>query len=302
MADYNLISSDRLLARLELELSSYKANNILDVDSFYTQIKWFNQQLGRAVEPYKETIIKLENHRQQLPCDFYSLDSAWLCEANGSSFQWNFQNKWVAYTETDCETVGNNAPCGTVNGQMAISACNMEKVYNKTTIKEYISTDNPQIFTWKHPRLLRLNPKKSVENICSKDCANLFYNSPEEISIKKQGNDLYLISTLETPIIYLKYYAYPVDEVTGLPLIPDHSVFEEAMFYHCIVYFLRVAWLNKMVTDIDRQLQYFEQLSREKFVEAKRLSKLPSFEKAVQLGRRARNKFSSYEVLNTRHW
>lgn len=295
MADFDLISSERLFARIEDELSTYQANNILDVDRFYTQVKWFMQQLGRAVEPFKETIIKLENYKQELPCDFYSLDSAWLCDSNGSSFQWNLQDTWVAYTDTTCETVS-------TNGVPSISACNSEQILDKTTIKEYISTTNPGVFRWNSPRLMYLNPKKSVENICSEDCKNLFVNSPYEISIKKQGNTFTLFSTLEKPVIYIKYYAYPIDEETKLPLIPDHSVFEEAIFYHCITYFLRMAWLNKMVVDVERQLQYFEKLSMEKYVEAKRLSKFPSFNKMVQLGKRSRNKFSSYEAMNNKHY
>lgn len=298
----NLITTDRLFARIESELSTYQANNILDTEVFFSQVKWFMQQLGRAVEPYEEVVVKLDNYRVELPCDFYSLDSAWLCDRNGSSYQWNQQSKYIAYTEEICETVGNNAPCGRVDGQMAISACNMEKVYNKSTIKEYIATSNPDIFTWNMPTLLRITPKKSVENICSKDCKSIFSTSPDEISIKKQGNSLILFSTLKDPIIYLKYYAYPIDKETGLPLMPDHSVFEEALFYHCITYFLRMAWLNKMVVDIEKQLQYFEAIARDKFSQAMRLSKLPSFDKAVQLGRRSREKFSSYEVMNNKHY
>jgi len=299
--DFPLIKSDRLLARLENELSTYQANNILDTEVFFAQIKWFMQQLGRAVEPYEEVVIKLENYKQILPCNFYSLDSAWLCDSNSSGYTWNQQNKYVAYTEEICETVTNNAPCGTVNSQMAISACNMENVLTKTTMKDYISTDNPAVYTWHTPRLLKLNPKKSVENICNDKCKNLFSSDLNEISIKKQGNNFVLFSTLESPVIYLKYYAYPIDEETGLPLVPDHSVFEEALFYHCITYFLRMAWLNKMVTDIDRQLQYFEALAKDTRSQAVRLSKLPSFEKGIQIGRRSRNKFSSFEVMNTRH-
>lgn len=302
MADFPLITSDRLVARLEEELSTYQANNILDTQVLFSQIKWFMQQLGRAVEPFEEEVVKLQDYKVELPCNFYSLDSAWLCEGNGSSFQWNQQNRYIAYTEEICETVGNNAPCGRVNGEMAISACNMEKVYNKSTIKEYIASNNPEVFTWHRPTLLTLNPKKSVENICDSKCKNIFATSPYEISIKKQGNSLILFSTLKEPIIYLKYYAYPVDKETGLPLIPDHSVFEEALFYHCITYFLRMAWLNKMVVDVERQLQYFENLAKVTFSQAMRLGKLPSFEKGVQLGRRSRSRFASYEVMNFRHY
>ena len=38
MADFPLIKSDRLVARLEQELSTYQANNILDTEVFFAQI------------------------------------------------------------------------------------------------------------------------------------------------------------------------------------------------------------------------------------------------------------------------
>ena len=176
MADYEMISSDRMMARLEDELSKFAANNVLDTGKLYTQIKWFSQLLNIAVFELKEEVVKLENYSVELPCDFYLLDSAWLCDAQPQTTNLNFQAKSVVYTETVNEQVCNAGNCYLPNTNslypVSISACNMETVLNKTTTKEYVSSSNTP-FTWKNPILLTLNNKKSVKNLCSSDCQNL---------------------------------------------------------------------------------------------------------------------------------
>ena len=299
-----MVPADRLLSRLEDELSTYASNGLLDTGKLLTQLKWFASLLNVAVYEQKSTILNLENYRQELPCDFYLLDSAWLCDGTPQHSQLNFQSKLVVYEESTISQVGNNVNCHTPNnlGYLEISACNMDQpVYNKTVTKEYVySGTNP--ITWKNPILLSYKKGKSLRQFCSKDCGNIFSRFPQEISINREGNSYYLYSSLKEPVIYVKYYAYPIDEETNTPLVPDDAYLEECLFKHLVYYFLKMAWTNGDDSNLENKIKFWKEEAELAIAAAMNYSKLPSFNKAIQLGKRSRRKWSSYEIMDSKHY
>lgn len=306
MADFELIPADRLIARLEEYLSNFAANGLLDIGQLYPELRWMAERLGLAVYEEDEELLKLENHTAELPCNFYLLDSAWLCDAHPTNEVMNFQSKVAFYTEIGCETVLNKGNCNlpTTGGMypVSISACNMDKVLNKTTIKEYVLSNPDGVVKWYNPKLMTLVKGKSVEKLCVNDCPNLFYSSPDQISIKKKGNGFWLSSTLKDPVIYVKYYAYPIDKETGLPLVPDNQILEDAYFYRLIHYFLQKAYINGDDTNLEQRLAYAEREKDRSLKEALNLVKLPSFAGMVNYAKRVRRRFKSYEVMNIYHY
>ncbi len=314
MNDFSLISSDMLLNRLKDELSTFDANGLIDVGRLMNQLVWFSQQLGLSVFGYEELVINLNNHRTELPCNFYLLDSAWLCdgaceifnEAEGGGLA--FQAKSVAITERSCENILNYGNCGNPDPHglypYAVDACVQDKVLAKVVTREYIKTspsDNAGYRRqWRHPKLLRLNNKKNVQNLCTKDCQNLFSHFPEEISINRQGSNYYLYSTLKNPIIYIKYFAYPIGE-DGLPLIPEDRILQEALFKHLVAYFLRMTWTNGDDNNMADKVKYWDTQADLGLAQAKNLVKLPSYNTMIQMARRTRNKWDSFQVLWANH-
>ena len=301
-----MIPADRLMARLNDELSTYSSNGLLDTGKLWTQLKWFSNLLNMAVYEQEATILKVENYKAELPCNFYLLDSAWLCDGSPATSQLNFQSKLVVYEETTKETVGNNVNCYTSNGTnlgyLQISACNMDTpVYDKTTIKEYVYSGTNTI-TWKNPYLLSYKKGKSVKQYCSGNCANIFSKFPQEISINKEGDSYYLYSTLKDAIIYVKYYAYPIDEETNTPMAPDDAYLEECLFKHLVYYFLKMAWTNGDDANLENKIKFWKEEAELGIAAAMNYAKLPSFNKAIQLGKRSRRKFSSYEVMSSYHY
>lgn len=306
MSDYNLVSAEPLLERLNDELSTYSSNGLLDTGRLLTQLKWFSQLLGIAVFEQNTAILQLENYKSELPCDFYLLDSGWLCSGANTQNQLNFQSSLVVYEEVTREVVGNDVNCSLPNspnsGYLNISACNMDKpVYNKTVTKEYVYSGNNPI-TWQNPILLSYKKGKSLKQFCSKDCANIFSRFPDEISINREGNSYYLYSSLQSPVIYVKYYSYPIEAETNIPLIPDDQILQEALFSHLQYYFFRQIYLNGDDTQLENKVKFLKEESELKIANAINYSKLPSFNKMVQLGQRSRKKFKSYEIMSTKHW
>lgn len=325
-ADYSLVSSETLFAKIEDQLSSYVNNGLLDTGRFFAEIKLIINKLGIAAYDMTEAVVTLENHRAALPCNFYLLDSAWLCDSNPASTQAILQSNFVMYNETVNELISQKNSCGLqgssdcgdgacnttdVNIRDVISngviiqstPCNNnnENVLEKVTVKEWLIPEGRTI-TWRNPVMLKLRNKKSIgTDVCVKDCKNLFAKGIDEISITQQGTNKFLHSTLEKPIIYLKYYAYPEDPETGLPLIPEEPIIQRAIEYHLMYYFFYMAWLDGTDVNIERKVQDL-QLKRDQYLtEAINYSKMPSFNKAIQMARNSRKKWAAYQLLDSKH-
>lgn len=298
-----LVSCDRIFARIEENLSSYANNGQLDLGKFYSEVKWFISQMGLAVFEQRDGVINLEDHKAELPCNFYLLDSAWLCDQNPIPIESsNFQGKYVFYTTKDCETIHQPAPCLPTLGipQYLVTSCNQGNIVEKVTLKEFVSGSETSL-TWRNPILLKLNNHRSVGKICTKKCQNLFSQSPYDISIHKQGGSFYMSSNLKHAVIYIKYWIYPIDEVTQLPLIPDNPLVEKALESHLTKYFLENLYLNGDDTQLENKIKYWNQKAQTDLMDCRTLSKMPSFQTMVNYTKTVRKRWDSYELQNI-HW
>lgn len=308
--EFNFISTDQIFAKIEDQLNSYSSVGILDTGRFFAETKWFIQKLGIGGFDFDDAVIRVEDHRGEMPCDFHLLDSAWLCDHSQEFTPPIIQDRFVLYNRVDYETIAQNTGCGinpvapVINNGVIIQATpcnnNNEQVLDKVTITEYFQGQPNVVAKYKTPVLMTLKNKKSVNRICEKDCKNLFARSPYEFQIIQQGNSFIFSSTLKKAIVLLRYYKFPVDE-NGLPMIPDNEIILKALEFHLMHYFFYMAWLNGDEGDIRAKLQDLE-IKRDRYlVEAMNYSKMPSFVKAVQMARNVRSKFSAYERMNTRH-
>lgn len=308
-SENGLVSCDEIFGKIELQLSQYSNSGVLDTNLFFSEVKLLISKFNIAAYELVDAIVTLDNYRAALPCNFYLLDSAWLCDmhcppSTGAILQSNF----VMYTETVNETIcqktcsSNNTLLDVLSNGVTVqsTACNNnnENVLDKTTIKEYIIPEKASQITWKNPTLMTLNNRKSIGSpVCAKDCKNLFAKSAYEISINQQGANKFLHSTLEQPVIYLKYYAYPEDPNTGLPLIPDNPIIQRAIEYHLMHYFFYMATLNGTDVNLERKLQMLR-TDRDLYMkEAMNFCVFPSFNKSIEMSRNKRKLWSSYEVL-----
>lgn len=310
-SEYQLVPTDELFAKIEAQLNSYSTNGLLDTNTFFSEIRWVINKLGIAAYEMVDAIATLENHKVALPCKFYLLDSAWLCDKHAPAITNPIiQSNFIMYTETTNETISQNISCQNTalldnisNGVVVQSTpCNNnnEHVLDKVTVKEYIIPEGRSI-TWRNPVLLTLRNKKSLQNVCTKDCKNIFAKSPYEISINQEGSQKVLYSTLEKPVIYLKFYAYPEDPNTGLPLIPDEPIIQKAIEFHLMHYFFYMTWLDGNDADIYRKVQDLELKRNQYLTEAINYSKFPSFNKSIEMARKSRKKWAAYELLGSKH-
>lgn len=286
-------STESLFARIRENLSSYTALGMIDEGKFFFEVKWFIQHLGISMYEIDEDVLTLKDYKHEMPCNFYLLESAWLCNKNDALTRKtdNFQGKVVIYTENTCEKVV-QASCA--------SSCN-EKVLEKITVKEYVQTQGNYETVYNRPVLLSLG-NKLTKQVCAKDCQNLFSTSDRDISILRQGKNLWMFSSLKDPVIYIRYWAYPVDEETGLPLIPDEPIIEKALEDHLMVYFFKNLWLNGDNSNVQQQIAYLTPIANQSMADAEYFVKLPSFNQMIQTARRQRMRYQTYELQSLRHY
>jgi hypothetical protein len=302
-SEYDLISAEQVFGRVEETLSSYANNGLIDTSQYYSEIRWIISNLGLGAFEMNEAVIFLKEHKAEIPCDFYLLDSAWLCASGegGGVATDNWQGKYVYYTTKTCETILQDQSCPAPNQTgYSVNACNNEQVLEKVTLTEYVS-GAPNTVTWSNPVLMKLNNKKSIGKTCINSCKNLFYSSPYEISIHKRGGNYVLTSNLKEPTIFLKYWRFPLDEETGLPLVPNDPIIEKAIYTHLIYWTLVKLWTNSEDTDIERKIQYWEKQRNDSLYIAKNYAKMPSFLTMVNYANTVRRRWPTYEQINSRH-
>jgi hypothetical protein len=313
ISEFPMVPTDGLFAKIEENLNQYTNNGLLDVGKFFTEVKFMISKLGIAAYELTEAVIFLENHRGELPCNFYLLDSAWLCDTSRSNTLTIPQSKFIMYSQLNCERIAQktcnssseDAVRQVISNGVVIQSTpcnnNNEQILDKVTITEYIKTGHAE-FTYRNPVLLRLNNRKTTGNpVCTDKCKNLFAKSLYEISITQQGYNKYIHSTLEEPTIYLKYYAYPEDPDTGLPLIPDDPTIQRAIEYHLMYTFFYMLWLNGDDPNIEKKVADLGQKRDMYLREAINYSTMPSFNKSIEYARNARKKWAAYELINSRH-
>lgn len=302
-SQYSLIPCDRVFSRVEKNLSSFTTNNLIDTDAFFPEIKWFIASLGLAMFEKEEVVVYLKDFKTELPCDFYLLDSAWLCDGNSQKFQDAFQSQSVVFNSIDTEVLVTGEGCAPTSPPwgVTVSSCGEGHLLSKVTTTQYVRGSNPNVFNWHNPVLMRLNQQKNVGHICTKKCKCLFSSSAYEISINKQGGHYYLYSTLCEPVIYLKYWKFPIDRSTNLPMIPDDAIIEKAIEYHLTNWLLVQLWTNGEITDAENKIKFWEQKAAQAKAEAASYSVTPSYNKMINTVQRERKRFNTFELQNY-HW
>ena len=77
-SEYNLVPTTELFGKIQENLSSYSANGLLDTGRFYSEISLIINKLGIAAYTMKDAIVKLDNFKTELPCDFFLLIPLYL--------------------------------------------------------------------------------------------------------------------------------------------------------------------------------------------------------------------------------
>jgi hypothetical protein len=263
-------STSFVYSKVRRDFSSFDAAGLIDEGEFAEYTKHVLKTLGLGIYRESDAVMEVKNYKAKLPTDFSQLYAAYKCTPFvGSGDIAHLQGQPVSvFNDVTWELLQGNSNC-------TIETANDDlKVIEKITVRQFVK-ETPIVINFKNPVLLALSPNVNRER-CTEDCKNLLCTNINEITI----TDGFLYTNFTKDCIYMKYYAFPLDE-DGLPLIPDVERVERAIEW-CIKYNLLYNWwFNNSVPDLQNRWQA-AQLEYEKWLaESKRELQMPYFSQMV---------------------
>lgn len=276
--------NDALFARIRKRLRSFDNAGLLDEGDWYWYIKEMLDNLGVSVYKESEALVMVKDYKGPLPDDFSFLYAAYKCTPKGVFNSKNNlwpQTGFVFYIDETHEPYRQCKNCFSAKRDFIEG--------EKYTIRTYIQGE-PTILDFNEPQLLKIGA--GAKSFCTSDCKNknIFSNNMSEITIDKTT----LYSNFQEDGVLLKYYAFPLDPATGLPLIPDNTIFEKAIEDYIVYCTLKDMYLNSEIPDFERKLAMIAADYEKSFGQAQFLSKLPSFQTTVNKIRVDRKNLRTY--------
>ena len=328
---------DQLLEDVTIDLSSFALENMIEPQQLIKLAKKVNYDLGLRLNQTKEVILDVCHGKVKLPDDFYTFNSALICNefelavgydgfASGTNIQEVPYREFPATVDQcaaptiNCSTCNSN-PCNHT-AACPTNTCPIE--CPTPTIPTSFDALNPSGNTCIRPRvfmnckgekweliqvinqgttriyrnLIPLRMKASQGIEC--DCPSLYVNSINEGWIT--GG--FLFTTFSEGKVYLNYQGQMEDE-QGQLLVPDHDLLNEYYEYALKARIMENLYLNG--EDVAQRLGLIEGRLKAARNQALSLVNTPNFKELYDLwwkNRRAQyskyyDMFNSYAPANT---
>jgi hypothetical protein len=274
-------TTDSLFSKIREDLASFDAAALIDEGRFHKDVKYILFLLGIKWYREAETILEICNYKADLPDDFKLLDSAFRCDSvviDGSIIDGVVLKKLTFdhYPETrNPDTHEYESSCTTYYNQP--SRC----IFNRQ--EEILVQRNSVIEKLSSPVLLKPG-NVNTKSCCTSNCQNIYSNSEDIFMIQNRRFNV----NFKEGTVYVVYHAFPLDENTGFPMIPDNEVIEKCIEYYIKMNILENLWVNGDA-DVAQKISYFNNKYKEHLGQAQYETKLPSFEamvKAIRLKKR----------------
>lgn len=183
------------------DLSSYDDQGLIDYGHLYRILRRCNETLGHKLNPSKEEIVHIKNHRGSLPNDFLSLNFSFVCTTKQVNVTppKGFQIEY----KTLCTRSGKCNPC--------LTECD-----NDYAIFQLLDDNWTQ---YKNLEVVGVSSKSSPR--CAADCLNFGARSEKMIDI---GEDGLVTTTFPAGELYLNYVGSMENDDEDLLVIDDALV------------------------------------------------------------------------------
>lgn len=267
--------ADLIYSKIKREFKGYVDANLIDENDFPQYIAETLNRLGVGALKEEEAILTVKNKKTTLPKDFKQLYAAYKCSCSSVDYGGrHFQHKSVIENDITCEVLGRTNNC-------KVHCECPDKIIERVTVKQYVNEGCIER-QFKDFTLLKLSP--NVKPVCSEDCLNLLQTCQDEISI----NNGHIFTNFCDGDIYLKYYAFPMDE-NGMPLIPNIVQIEKACEAYIRYQLFQLFWLTGDVSDAAQKTSYLQAEYEKAFAEATYYLKTPSFQQMINTIRTKRS-------------
>lgn len=289
----NFKTTDALFSKIKEDLYSFDAAGLLDEGKFHKDVQYVMAILGIIWYRDAEEMLHVDNYNVCLPKDFNLLESLYKCNHCGTSSI--TQPDGIVFTkltfdhypETQIpdQHIGQSCP-----SQTDYWLQNGNKIFN--AFEQLLVQRGTEIHSYSHPTLMRtgnVNTKKS----CVTNCSNIFSDSLDTFTI--QNSRIY--TNFKHGDMYLRYKAFPLDDDTGLPMIPDNIIVEKAMEDY-----IKYNILKNLRTNGDADVQNLLQLYKAdldvSLGKAISEAKTPSFNTMLHNVRLVRKRLNLYQLDN----
>lgn len=260
--------SDKLFSKVKRRLKTYNQAGLLDSNDFYDYVMEVLNELGVGGLMEEQGILEICNGKAKLPINFKSLYAATICTATGSGNNPRLQNGYAFFTDT---TYQDTIPGCSID-------CAPQSTGTKVIVREYVQgLENIYNYDLGCPlTIITYTPHKNCD--------------PNSIATYNG----YVYTGFTSGSIYMKYYSYPIDCDTGLPLVPNVLSIQKAIEYK-IIYESFLNWyLNDEVPGMERKAQEVKHLYTQAMSAASYESKLPSFMTMIDMIRTKRQSLDTY--------
>lgn len=288
-------TTDALFGKIAEDFASFNQAQLIDEGRFYKDITYIISILGIMWYRQAEEVIEVCDYRAKLPDDFKLLDSAYRCDRtlyDNPVTPGVVMSKLTFdhYPETQIPDPHVAPECDDCQDYWSLSK---DKIFNR---HEMILVQRSGVFeTYRHPVLLRLGNVNTRKCHCTGTCANIYSTCDDTITI--DGNRVF--TNFKEGHIYLTYHAFPLDEDSGLPLIPDNDIIERCIEYFIKKNILENIWVNGDA-DVAQKIQYFDQMYMRYMGQAQYETKLPTFQTMVNNVRLKRKYLDTYQLSSNR--
>lgn len=233
----NYIPVSQLFNEVKNELSSYFEKGALDESYLYPSVRVCLAKMGLRILPVKKDVIRVENFKTELPCDFYKLLFAVACGAE--------QFAELDYLNTKLEEY-------TVDSPTAIDVCSTRCDYcedacgNLYGIRQYFNT-----YAVEFKQLYPLKITSDAKPYCTEECFK-YHQKGNEITIKNR----HIYTGFEAGTIYIEYLTN-LEEEEEL-MIPDDERILDWIKHEILFVCFRKLYLNGD-GDVVQRLQWVTQ-------------------------------------------
>jgi hypothetical protein len=241
MGNLQYITFDQLMASVESDLSNFADNGLINRGTCIKVVRQVNHDIGLKIFKEKETTVRVENFKADLPEDFLYLQLALLC---GDPVEYTLPTGtiWGTHTEEHNVTI----PCRNPD-KACLNSC--EGTYWVT-----------QTFKEKTTTISKLSPmrltKKSLK-FCADKCLNNTTSGYYEMDI----NNGEIVTGFREGDVYLSYLADMVDENNNV-LVLDHPMLTPYYEYAVKKHILERILMNGDA-DVERRLGLLDLRLRE---------------------------------------
>jgi len=272
-------SSSYLFSKVRRFLKSLDSANLIDEGEFPTYIKEIYRNIGFGAYREAQAILFVENTEAHLPDDFQHIYSAYKLDKNTK--REIVQSNFSFVTDVTKDYILETNDC-------QINACeNSKTLVESINIKTYTKETNEGV-NLNFNNLLPLIISPNVKSAKQKQFEPESTVTPNyrEITIDKETGKIY--THFKETILYIKYYALPIDEEGNL-LVPDIEQIEKLMEWYIIYQILLSHWFNSSIPDISNKIAEAEKQYLKALQNALYYVKLPSFSQMVNTVRNQRS-------------